>query len=252
VFSIVDLLRVRSTGARATNYVIWYYTRLTVIFKYPDLRRCPSCPHPSYLCHRWTRHGPPRGVDLDSMMPRRTTPSWHSPCAYRWRTRRTDRRRRSAVIFKYPDLRRCPSCPHPSYLCHRWTRHGPPRGYENDPELAFALRLSMEDEKNRQEKEKREREEQEGKYASQSYSNIRTLGGVHLVLILLIFVTAGLAMALLRVRSTGARAINYVIWYYTRRRDIRTQVQEQNVSSSSIRLRCRCDARHSIGIWGRG
>lgn len=34
-------------------------------------------------------------------------------------------------------------------------------------------------------------------YASQSYSNIRTLGGVHLVLILLIFVTAGLAMALL-------------------------------------------------------
>ncbi|KAJ5555864.1 26S proteasome regulatory subunit S5A [Penicillium sp. DV-2018c] len=34
---------------------------------------------------------------------------------------------------------------------------------ENDPELAFALRLSMEDEKNRQEKEKREREEQEGK-----------------------------------------------------------------------------------------
>lgn len=34
---------------------------------------------------------------------------------------------------------------------------------ENDPELAFALRLSMEDEKNRQEKEKRDREEQEGK-----------------------------------------------------------------------------------------
>jgi 26S proteasome regulatory subunit N10 len=34
---------------------------------------------------------------------------------------------------------------------------------ENDPELAFALRLSLEEEKNRQEKEKREREEQEGK-----------------------------------------------------------------------------------------
>ncbi|KAI9367543.1 hypothetical protein BJX61DRAFT_537975 [Aspergillus egyptiacus] len=32
---------------------------------------------------------------------------------------------------------------------------------ENDPELAFALRLSLEEEKNRQEKEKREREEQE-------------------------------------------------------------------------------------------
>ncbi|KAA8648332.1 hypothetical protein EYZ11_005726 [Aspergillus tanneri] len=34
---------------------------------------------------------------------------------------------------------------------------------ENDPELAFALRLSLEEEKNRQEKEKKEREEQEGK-----------------------------------------------------------------------------------------
>ncbi|PYH93942.1 26S proteasome regulatory subunit S5A [Aspergillus ellipticus CBS 707.79] len=34
---------------------------------------------------------------------------------------------------------------------------------ENDPELAFALRLSLEEEKNRQEKEKRDREEQEGK-----------------------------------------------------------------------------------------
>ncbi|KAL2799958.1 hypothetical protein BJX66DRAFT_292012 [Aspergillus keveii] len=34
---------------------------------------------------------------------------------------------------------------------------------ENDPELAFALRLSLEEEKNRQEKEKREREEQEKK-----------------------------------------------------------------------------------------
>lgn len=34
---------------------------------------------------------------------------------------------------------------------------------ENDPELAFALRLSLEEEKNRQEKEKREREEAEGK-----------------------------------------------------------------------------------------
>ncbi|KAJ5091095.1 hypothetical protein NUU61_005965 [Penicillium alfredii] len=34
---------------------------------------------------------------------------------------------------------------------------------ENDPELAFALRLSLEEEKNRQEKEKREQEEQEGK-----------------------------------------------------------------------------------------
>lgn len=34
---------------------------------------------------------------------------------------------------------------------------------ENDPELAFALRLSLEEEKNRQEKEKREREEQERK-----------------------------------------------------------------------------------------
>lgn len=34
---------------------------------------------------------------------------------------------------------------------------------ENDPELAFALRLSLEEEKNRQEKEKREREAQEGK-----------------------------------------------------------------------------------------
>jgi 26S proteasome regulatory subunit N10 len=33
---------------------------------------------------------------------------------------------------------------------------------ENDPELAYALRLSMEEEKNRQEKEKREREEGEG------------------------------------------------------------------------------------------
>jgi 26S proteasome regulatory subunit N10 len=31
---------------------------------------------------------------------------------------------------------------------------------ENDPELAFALRLSLEEEKNRQEKEKRDREEQ--------------------------------------------------------------------------------------------
>lgn len=34
---------------------------------------------------------------------------------------------------------------------------------EEDPELAFALRLSLEEEKNRQEKEKREREAQEGK-----------------------------------------------------------------------------------------
>jgi len=34
---------------------------------------------------------------------------------------------------------------------------------ENDPELAFALRLSLEEEKNRQEKEKRDREEQERK-----------------------------------------------------------------------------------------
>lgn len=34
---------------------------------------------------------------------------------------------------------------------------------ENDPELAFALRLSLEEEKNRQEKEKKEREEQERK-----------------------------------------------------------------------------------------
>jgi 26S proteasome regulatory subunit N10 len=34
---------------------------------------------------------------------------------------------------------------------------------ENDPELAFALRLSLEEEKNRQEKEKRERDEQERK-----------------------------------------------------------------------------------------
>lgn len=36
---------------------------------------------------------------------------------------------------------------------------------ENDPELAFALRLSLEEEKNRQEREKREREEQERKAA---------------------------------------------------------------------------------------
>lgn len=36
---------------------------------------------------------------------------------------------------------------------------------ENDPELAFALRLSLEEEKNRQEKEKREREEAERKAA---------------------------------------------------------------------------------------
>ncbi|KAJ5732383.1 26S proteasome non-ATPase regulatory subunit [Penicillium malachiteum] len=34
---------------------------------------------------------------------------------------------------------------------------------ENDPELAFALRLSLEEEKTRQEKEKRDREAQEGK-----------------------------------------------------------------------------------------
>ncbi|KAL6234763.1 hypothetical protein BDW75DRAFT_211429 [Aspergillus navahoensis] len=34
---------------------------------------------------------------------------------------------------------------------------------ENDPELAFALRLSLEEEKNRQEKERREREAEEGK-----------------------------------------------------------------------------------------
>ncbi|KAJ5183913.1 26S proteasome non-ATPase regulatory subunit [Penicillium capsulatum] len=34
---------------------------------------------------------------------------------------------------------------------------------ENDPELAFALRLSLEEEKNRQEKEKRDLESQEGK-----------------------------------------------------------------------------------------
>lgn len=34
---------------------------------------------------------------------------------------------------------------------------------ENDPELAFALRLSLEEEKNRQEKEKRDQESQEGK-----------------------------------------------------------------------------------------
>ncbi|KAJ5625370.1 26S proteasome non-ATPase regulatory subunit [Penicillium lagena] len=34
---------------------------------------------------------------------------------------------------------------------------------ENDPELAFALRLSLEEEKNRQEKERLEREEAEGK-----------------------------------------------------------------------------------------
>ncbi|KAJ9294241.1 hypothetical protein DTO271G3_7103 [Paecilomyces variotii] len=39
---------------------------------------------------------------------------------------------------------------------------------ENDPELAFALRLSLEEEKNRQEKEKREREEAEGKAALES------------------------------------------------------------------------------------
>jgi 26S proteasome regulatory subunit N10 len=36
---------------------------------------------------------------------------------------------------------------------------------ENDPELAFALRLSLEEEKNRQEKEKQEREEQARKAA---------------------------------------------------------------------------------------
>ncbi|KAL1964837.1 hypothetical protein VTN77DRAFT_6339 [Rasamsonia byssochlamydoides] len=36
---------------------------------------------------------------------------------------------------------------------------------ENDPELAFALRLSLEEERNRQEKERREREEQERKAA---------------------------------------------------------------------------------------
>ncbi|KAJ5117966.1 26S proteasome non-ATPase regulatory subunit [Penicillium atrosanguineum] len=34
---------------------------------------------------------------------------------------------------------------------------------ENDPELAFALRLSLEEEKNRQEKEKRDQDSQEGK-----------------------------------------------------------------------------------------
>jgi len=34
---------------------------------------------------------------------------------------------------------------------------------ENDPELAFALRLSLEEEKNRQEKEKRDQEAEEGK-----------------------------------------------------------------------------------------
>ncbi|KAJ5217978.1 26S proteasome non-ATPase regulatory subunit [Penicillium cinerascens] len=34
---------------------------------------------------------------------------------------------------------------------------------ENDPELAFALRLSLEEEKNRQEKEKRDQEAQDGK-----------------------------------------------------------------------------------------
>lgn len=39
---------------------------------------------------------------------------------------------------------------------------------EDDPELAFALRLSLEEEKNRQEKEKREREEQERKAALES------------------------------------------------------------------------------------
>jgi 26S proteasome regulatory subunit N10 len=36
---------------------------------------------------------------------------------------------------------------------------------ENDPELAYALRLSLEEEKNRPEKEKRDREEQERKAA---------------------------------------------------------------------------------------
>jgi 26S proteasome regulatory subunit N10 len=45
---------------------------------------------------------------------------------------------------------------------------------ENDPELAFALRLSLEEEKNRQEKEKREREEQERKAALE---NIPEEGG---------------------------------------------------------------------------
>ncbi|KAL1880829.1 proteasome regulatory particle base subunit rpn10 [Paecilomyces lecythidis] len=39
---------------------------------------------------------------------------------------------------------------------------------ENDPELAFALRLSLEEEKNRQEKEKRDREEAERKAALDS------------------------------------------------------------------------------------
>lgn len=34
---------------------------------------------------------------------------------------------------------------------------------ENDPELAFALRLSLEEEKNRQEKEKRDHEQEDGK-----------------------------------------------------------------------------------------
>lgn len=34
---------------------------------------------------------------------------------------------------------------------------------ENDPELAYALRLSLEEEKNRQQKEQKEREEREGK-----------------------------------------------------------------------------------------
>lgn len=45
---------------------------------------------------------------------------------------------------------------------------------ENDPELAYALRLSLEEEKNRQEKEKRDREEQEGK---ESLENIPEEGG---------------------------------------------------------------------------
>ena len=47
---------------------------------------------------------------------------------------------------------------------------------ENDPELAFALRLSLEEEKNRQEKERREQEEQATKA---SLENIPEEGQQH-------------------------------------------------------------------------
>lgn len=48
---------------------------------------------------------------------------------------------------------------------------------ENDPELAFALRLSLEEEKNRQEKERKDQEEQQNKSSLENIPEERQRGG---------------------------------------------------------------------------